>query len=255
MRCRNISLAPLSVLALATVLVIGPTLFTAPASAAGFEFRWNQCAADGGVSNLNFACNDDVSTHTVVASFTLGQAVPQVIQVQAVVDFIVADGQPVPPWWDFAGCHASALDADADIDPAAVNCADWSGATGVAVVTSFNQDGNIALGNAASHRRIEVTGAVPAPVNLPANQAFFLFNLDFDSINTTGPSGCAGCNVPVCIVLNSIRFLSTATGVTTLANASTAGSNFATWQGGAGANCQAVPVRRSTWARVKEQFR
>jgi hypothetical protein len=92
-------------------------------------------------------------------------------------------------------------------------------------------------------------------VNLVANQEYFMVNVLIDNFNTTGGGGCAGCSQPVCIVLNSIDIMTTQSVFTTLTSPSSPGSNFATWQGGTGANCQSVPVKQATWGAVKALYR
>ncbi len=252
MRRWNVSPAVLATLAtLAALAIHAPS-----ANAAGFDLRWNACAADAGVSNRNFACDTDVGTHTLVASFMLDQPISDLVFIDAVIDFIVADNQPVPPWWENFGCRFFSISANATIDPSAVNCTDWSGGVGVGALIGFNHEGSIAPADTASHRRIIVAaGADPPGVNVNANQEYFLFNLVIDNALTTDPGGCAGCSQPVCIVLNSLRFLNNSAAVTQLATPNVAGGNFATWQGGSGANCTAVPARRSTWGQVKALYR
>ncbi len=224
------------------------------AMAAGFDLRWNACAADGGVSNRDFACDTDVGTHTAVASI-LDQPITGMVFFEAVLDFIVAGNQTVPPWWEFFDCRIGSLSADATIGPGAVACADWSAASGVAGIIGFSHEGSIAPADTASHRRIVVAGGVNPPgVDLAANQDYFLFNVVIDNFSTTDPGGCAGCTMPVCVVLNSIRILNVSSSVTQLTAAQVPGSNFATWQGGSGANCTAVPVKRSTWGAVKALY-
>ena len=233
------------------------TLFTTTAFAAGFDLRWDACAADAGVSNKNFACDTDDGTHTMVASYTLDQPISGFFYFEAVVDLIVAGSQPVPAWWDFNNCRLFAMNADATYDPSAVNCADWPGGGGAAVSSGYHSGGSISSADSASHRRMIVIGGVDPPVVLlTANQDYFLFNLVLVNNFTLDPGSCAGCTVPVCIVLNSIRFLDTSLQpLTTLTAPTLPGTNFATWQGGSGANCSAVPTRRATWGAVKSLYR
>lgn len=246
MRRWNVSLAVLATLA----------LHAPSAHAAGFDLRWDACAADAGVSNRNFACDTDFGSHTLVASFKLDQPISELFFVDAVLDFIVADNQTVPPWWEIFDCRFGGVFGDATIDPSAVNCTDWSGGVGGGGLIGFNHEGSIAPADTASHRRMIVAvGANPPGVNVNANQDYFLFNLIIDNVSTTDPGGCAGCSQPVCIVLNSLRFLNTLNSVTVLGAPNVAGSNFATWQGGNGANCTAVPAKRSTWGQVKALYR
>ncbi len=241
--------------ALLTTLV-ALALYSSSSSAAGFDLRWDACAADGGVSNKNFACDTDDGEHTMVASFTLDQPITGLFYVEAVLDLIVAGSQPVPVWWDFNNCRLFAMTADANYDPAAVNCSDWSGGLGAGVMSGYHSGGSIASGDSASHRRMTVICGVDPSVNVSQNQDYFLFNLVLVNSYTVDPGACAGCTVPVCIVLNSIRFFdATFQNITTLATPVAPGSNYAVWQGGVGANCSAVPAKKATWAAVKSLYR
>ena len=239
---------------LATLLVF--VLHLPPATAAGFDLRWDACAADAGVANKNFACDTDDGTHTMVASFILDQPITGLFAADVVLDLIVAGNQPVPAWWDFNDCRLFALSADATFNPASVNCSDWYGGQGGAAMSSYTSAGTIAAADSASHRRMTVISGVNPPVNLSPGQDYFLFNLVLVHSATVDPGACAGCTVPVCIVLNSIRFLNSSfQELASMSSPATPGSNFATWQGGAGANCLAVPARRTTWGAVKSLYR
>ncbi len=239
-------------------LLIALALMAPAARAAGFDLRWDACPGDGGVSNRNFACDTEAGMNTLVASFRLDQPINSVALIEGVLDLIVANGQPVPAWWDFISCRPGSLNADATIYATAAACADWSPGTGFAGVIGYDGSGSIAPGDQASHRRIKVacTHDVPQP-NLAASQDYFLFNVQIDNFLTidTGGGECAGCSLPACIVLNSLRFLNTSFQVTLLETPNSAGSNFATWQGGSGANCMSVPVKQATWGAIKSLYR
>lgn len=232
------------------------TLHPSPAAAGGFDLRWDACGADGGVANKAFACDTDDGSQKMVAAFRLDQPITGMFMAEVVLDLIVAGNQPVPAWWDINDCRLFALSADATHDPAAVNCADWSGGLGAGVMSGYTSGGTIAPGDSASHRRMTVICGVSPTVNLAANQDYFLFNLILVNTGTLDPGSCAGCAVPVCIVLNSIRFVdSSFQQITTLAEPLSPGANYATWQGGAGADCLSVPARRTTWGAVKSLYR
>ena len=239
---------------LATLLAL--VLHTPIATAAGFDLRWNACAADNGVANKDFACDTDDGSHTVVASFILDQPLTGVFLAEAVLDLIVAGNQPVPAWWDINDCRQFALYADANYDPGSVNCDDWPGGLNGAAMSGYTSAGTIAPGDSASHRRMTVIGGVSSPVSLDADQDYFVFNLVLMNSSTVDPGACAGCTVPVCIVLNSITLRSLSfQELATLSTPVTPGGNFATWQGGTGANCLSVPARRTTWSAVKSLYR
>jgi hypothetical protein len=63
--------------------------------------------------------------------------------------------------------------------------------------------------------------------------------------------------MPVCIVFNSAN-ITTDAGLndTKLTASAGPGSNFCTWQGGAGTNCPAAtPSKNATWGSVKSLYR
>jgi hypothetical protein len=239
---------------LATLLVF--VLHASTAVAAGFDLNWDACAADGRVSNKDFACDTDDGSHTMVASFVLDQPLTGLFLAEAVLDLIVAGNQPVPEWWDINDCRMFALYADVTYNPASVNCDDWPGGLDGAAMSGYTSAGTIAPGDSASHRRMTVIGGASAPVDLVADQDYFVFNLVLGNSSTVDPGACAGCTVPVCIVLNSITLRTmTFQELATLTTPVTPGGNFVTWQGGTGANCLAVPAKRTTWGAVKSLYR
>jgi hypothetical protein len=69
-------------------------------------------------------------------------------------------------------------------------------------------------------------------------------------LRTVNVSSCPdGCTTPACMVFNSLlirRLHSPADEEIFISGPETAGSDRAVWQGGAGANCAAVPTRRAT---------
>jgi len=244
-------------LALAALLAAS-SLAPPAASATGMDLRWDECAADAGVSNKNFACDTDAGEDRLVVSIRLDQPLTDVIFFDAVLDFIVADNQVVPPWWEWFDCRQGLLFGDANIYAGATNCVSWHSGSGLAGVGDFNHEGTIAPADTASHRRIVAFGAHLLTLDYPdliANQDYFLMNVLINRIGTTGPGGCAGCSVPVCIVLNSVHINPQSVNELLITTANSPGSNFATWQGGAGANCMSVPVKQATWGAVKALYR
>jgi hypothetical protein len=245
-----------ALLALAVFLAATP-LEPPAASAAGLDLRWDECAADAGVSNKNFACDTDVGEDKLVASIRLDQPLTNVIFFEVVLDFIVANSQVVPPWWEWFDCRQGLLFGDANIYAGATNCVSWHTGNGLGGVGGFNHEGSIAPADTASHRRILAFGAhlTSDYPDLVANQDYFLLNVLINRFGTTGPSACAGCLVPVCIVLNSVHINPQSANEAIITTANSPGSNFATWQGGAGANCANVPVKQVTWGAVKALYR
>jgi len=117
----------------------------------------------------------------------------------------------------------------------------------------------------ANAARIKLVDAVTQQNarDLTAGTEYFAFHLALDNVGTVGPGTCGGCDVPVCIVLNSIDVVGKGNiGSRKLTTASVPGSNFIAWQGGGApvvngiAGCPAATaVRRSAWGSVKALYR
>lgn len=245
-------------------------LVPAPAHAAqGINLRWISCLGDGGVQNQAFACNLNTGARPMIGSFVLASDVAQVIGTEIVLE-LAADSPTLPAWWQFkntGSCRLSALSAFFLAPATAVACEDWSqgqsvGGLGAYCTVDFPcitppPGANVAV--------IKVIHAVPAnaAIDLTAGGEYYDFTLNLSNMKTVGTGSCAGCTVPVCIVLNSInvvdsgnlhpRFLATATAP---------GSNYITWQGGGSPNVggtigcpAATPAQRSTWGSVKSLYR
>ncbi|HEV2105982.1 MAG TPA: hypothetical protein VGU27_09655 [Candidatus Eisenbacteria bacterium] len=81
-----------------------------------------------------------------------------------------------------------------------------------------------------------------------------------------GLGACAGCQTPVCMVLNGIRVATSTplagTDVVVTGAADAPNSDFVSWQGGGspttivGTGCPAaVPTHNATWGAVKAMYR
>ncbi|HXJ68814.1 MAG TPA: hypothetical protein VNM39_07895, partial [Verrucomicrobiae bacterium] len=93
-------------------------------------------------------------------------------------------------------------------------------------------------------------------VTLLANASYTACRILLRSTNTTTCND--GCATPACMVFNSllVRRLHTPADEEILISGPESGvSDRAVWQGGAGADCAAVPTRRTTWGAVKALYR
>src|SRR5262249_26285008 len=97
------------------------------------------------------------------------------------------------------GCRPTSLTMSVRQDPADVVCVDWSSRQAGGTVAGYN----LLATNAAD---IVAVSAVPSiqAMDLTAGVEYFAFQLTVDHALTVGAGSCSGCNVPVCIVLNSI---------------------------------------------------
>jgi hypothetical protein len=231
--------------------------------AAGVNLSWNDCAFDGGVADQNFACNANVPSHVLVASFVLPSAEVDVDGIE--VDFGVSvASSAIPSWWDLrtvGGCRPNSLTANPVVHPADVVCVPvWAEGSAAGGVASYTVG---AFG--ASSARIQTVMAVAfsARASLVAGRNYFVENLLISSQNTVGIGSCSGCSTPACIAIERISLYAGSTMLSVLTQpANGVDSNFATWQGGAGVPplpggaCPAVVgTRHSTWSAVKSLYR
>jgi hypothetical protein len=247
-------------------LLLVPVASTTALAAQGVNFSWGRCFGEGvGTQNRNFACNTNAGTQVMTGSFILASDMPQVVGTEMTLQ-LAAASQVYPAWWDLKTCRPTSLSVNFVADAADVVCADW--AQGLAIgglggnCVFWSQCGG--QPSATNVVLIKIVDAV-APANaqdLAGGAEYFDFNIVVDNARTVGSSGCPGCTVPVCIVLNTIDVVQKGNVHHRLSTAAIPGSNFITWQGGGspstpqGNGCPAAtPVQRSTWGSVKSLYR
>ncbi len=226
------------------------------ASAAGINLAWTKCFGDGGVANRNFACNVNTGSNLAVGSLIAPAGVTAASGNEVVVD-IQSAGTALPLWWAFknAGtCRQTSLSLNFVADPSNVNCIDEFSGTAAGGIGAYT------IGFLGNPTRARMTAAIATatPGPLDAGVEYFSFNMLINNAKTVGTGACAGCAVPVCMVLNSIKITQpVGVGDYKLSDAGAPGSNIITWQGGAvgGGGCAAVPARNATWGSVKSLYR
>jgi hypothetical protein len=243
-----------------TFLITGALLaLTATvASAAGINLYWNECSsgtAPAPATNKVFACASNAGTNNMYASFDPPAGVTELNGNNLLIDLQSATN-PLPQWWRFknAGtCRATSLSANT-VFAASGACVDpWSGGSpGIAAYVE-NPGGDPQRARIAGS--ISITTGAPAP----SGQEYYSLIVAINNAKTIGTGSCAGCQDPVCLVLNEIKLTQpagTAGGSPVITNPLT--SNFVTWQGGAigGAGCPgATPAVNRTWGSVKAIYR
>ena len=242
-------------------MVAAMLLVASSAFAGGVNLRWTDCFGDGGAANRTFACASNLGTNSLVASFSVDTDLLQSSGQEVVMDFISANAA-LPLWWDMktAGtCRALSIGMNFIPSATAVACVDWSGGQASGGIGAYNNNlGSINPSFTGQHRRLVAAIAVPgaALADLLANQEYFSCNVVINNLKSVGTGSCAGCAEPVCIVFNSIKLTTQVPANDRIVgNPTVAGSNQVTWQGGAGANCAAVPVKNATWSQVKSLYR
>jgi hypothetical protein len=174
---------------------------------------------------------------------------------ELVIDVNIAgtEGDPLPVWWMMApDCRANGWAADG---ARSLSCNDaWNGlGTG-----SFQGWITGTPGWSTRHARLLVaSGVLPQDaVTLLANDIYTACRVLLRTTNTTLCND--GCTTPACLVFNSLlvrRLHTPADEEILISGPEAGGSDRAVWQGGTGADCQAVPTRRATWGAVKALYR
>ena len=225
-------------------------------AAEGLYLTWNDCAlAAGAASDLSQACASDLGQQALYCAFRLPAPVDSVLGVEIVVDVQHADAT-LPDWWrfDVVGCRAGNLGAGFDFTSQSA-CVDFlqGHATGDLQGYYLTEPRG-----GASQARIRAAASVLPGfgyAQLDASSMYYGARLTITNVNTTACTGCAG---PACLVLNSVivkRQPGTAGGDVILGEPGPGNANWATWQGGSGANCATVPARAVTWGRLKGLYR
>lgn len=235
-------------------------LILAPAAAhaaPGVNLRWTNCLGDGGTFNRNFACNSNLGVNALVGSFVLGQSRSQISGTDVIVDIATANAS-LPSWWalwNAGSCRQGSMSASVTISPMAVNCVNWSQDQASIGTTTYTLGSN---GPAAA--RIRIASGVPLAnvQDLFANEEYFTFSVSIGNTKTVGTGACAGCSVPVCLRLASIKLSSpTPANDNVVLSGPTNGtdSNLVTWQSGSATCLAATPTRKGTWGEVKSLYR
>ena len=240
---------------LAALLVI---LAHAPAaSAAGFDVRWTSCAADGGTSNQNFRVRHRCRN---AHDGDLVQARPAHHGVSSSRPCSTSSSRATRPC-RHGGRSSTATSSDyrriATIDPSAVACADWSAGLGAAVVSNMNQR--------RQHRPSRHRSAPPVlrarrrgrGGREPRGESgrTSCSTSCSDHTTTVDPGSCAGCSArvhrleldPTSWTPRSLR--------SCWAHPRCRAATSRPGREGAGANCAAVPARKTTWGAVKSLYR
>ncbi len=244
---------------LSTGVVAAMLLFASAAFADEVQLSWNNCVADGGPSNLTFACTSNTGNRSIVAAAKLTTDLLSVLSDEVVIDLVAQTAGTLPDWWSlrdnvplgYVSCRNGSLSIAAQ-DGA--GCPDIFALQGSMNIAAFQPDKVI-----AGSARILSVNAVPStsPVDLvvadnPAEGVWAIGRWTISSIRTVGAPSCAGCLTPVCIVFNSVNI--TVVGNTNNRLISGGANDRITFQG-AGADCNSVPVKNVTWGRVKSLYR
>ncbi len=234
---------------------VGP----APRADEGLFLSWGDCAPGTSTHDLSNACDTNVGEQELFCAFRMPFAVDSVLGLELVVD-VQHSAASLPDWWRFSspgGCRAGILQPTFDFTGRSA-CQDFflGNATGALQSYTVGQPHG-----GANQARMRVAASMLSSfgyATLNATDMYYAAVLTIANDYTVGGTVCRGCAGPACLVLNSILVLrqpGAAGGDINLTVPGPAGANYATWQGGAGADCSAVPVRRMTWGQIKGLYR
>jgi hypothetical protein len=247
-----------------TLLMTGVLLaMTASIASAGISLSWNDCAVEAAVVNKNFACNTNGANHDMFIALDPPPSVTATNGHNSFIDLQSAS-PTLPAWWDLkntGSCRATSLLGSGDFSTAAPSggfgaCQDpWQG-VGSGSIPGYN------LNFGGPNRVRMVTGISVSGFSSAMNQGtqYYSMKVRINSAKTVGTGACAGCDVPVCLVLNLVRIAQlpgTPGGDIDVVDPHTTG-NWVTWQGGdvGGIGCPGVvPVKNTTWGKVKSLYR
>lgn len=258
------------------------SIASAATSPPGVNLRWDQCFADNGAFNKNFACDTNSGAERLVGSFEIDAPLSDVSGMEFTLD-LGSVSAAYPAWWQFknAGtCRQTSMSMNFVPLGGVSNCADWSAGNATGGIGAYASSG--------SANRFRITSAVAVPAaataSLSPGQEYFAFNLTVTHLKTVGTGACGGCLEPMCIFFSGVRIYARSTGAVVAdltRGANYAGSQYVTWQqayplnightcgglsGGIGI-CQfqmtnfdcvlATPTesRGSTWGQVKSLYR
>jgi hypothetical protein len=249
-----------ALLAWSSLFVPGGKWAVAPAVAAEeIALAWDDCI-EGGAALLDMQgeCDFNLGFVPLFPSFRVPQSTPaDVIGVELVIDVQHA-GTTLPDWWRMSpgDCRDGALSADGDFS-AAPGCADpWAGG-GAAQVQGYLV--TLPYGQASQARILAVAGVPSIEAKaLDAAIVYHAARIRLSKEKSSGAFSCIGCTSGACLVLNGIivrRLPGSPGGDLTLTIPRNGTQNRVTWNGGQGADCSAVPVRRATWGLVKSLYR
>lgn len=235
--------------------VLALTWGASVASAGGINLAWNDCYGGGGATNRSFACDTNVGSNDLYLSIDPPVSVPDVVFYYATIDLQSAS-TTMPAWWQFKNVGSCRVGSLIPLNGPPGSCQNqW---VGHATASLLAYVVTATLPSMPQNRsRILYTLGVgdPSAAEATAGLEYFAGLIRINNALTVG-NPCAGCQDPVCLVLNQILFYTLNSGDFFVTNP--LASNFVTWQGGAvgGAGCPAAtPALNRTWGQLKSIYR
>lgn len=169
-----------------------------------FRLSWDHCFGDRNVYAKTFACNTNVGSELLVASYVADPGLPAVRSFNAVVDIKNAAG-PLPSWWQLnsAGCRPTGLGASFTPPAGSSACRAWAPGVGGGI-TSYLTPLTSPTSPYPNTARVLLTIGTATATAFPAGQETFLFSITIPHNRTAGTGACTGCDAPMCVTLSSL---------------------------------------------------
>lgn len=234
-------------------------VLTASAASAQMNLSWNNCIGVGTAAmNKNYICDGSANgfPHKAVMSFKNPVAMAHFVGIQAVID-IQTTAPVLPDFWRRGVGECAEGDV---IFPGSLSglgnasCQNpWAGAN-----SGGGYDYTSGFGG-AGRARIRVVFARDTEFSTTYGTHYLAGSVELDT-NKDVDSGfgeCTGCQVPACLVLNSVELFQTAGSlpVDEYHISTVDQRNWITWQGGDPSCVAATPAQNRTWGSVKALYR
>lgn len=248
---------------LTTLLVVGAICAVSATTtrAAGINLYWNDCSTGGAATtNRDFACNTNVGFNNLYVSYSPPPEITAVTGVEIIIN-LRSSSSTLQDWWQLRNpgtCRSTALTF---LPGAASSCPDpWAGQGVGGIIYQVTADDPTIPPNGA---RIRAVMAVPDGTIMPplmSGTEYFGGVIRISNAKTIGPLACAGCSIPVCLMLSQVSLYPPGSPSGTplflpLTN------TFVGWQGGVGGvgggfTCFGpTPTLNRTWGQIKTLYR
>ena len=222
-------------------------------AAPGIDLAWTDCGS-AGTTSQTWTCDTNTGTpFTLFASFIPPAGINQFVGISSQMDF-TSTTPVLPDWWQHGTglCRGTAgMTISFDFTSGPIAFVDpWVGS---AAFGSVYNAGFVTPNRA----RLIVQGAIPTEEALDPAAEYYAYKVNLQRSKTSGTGSCAGCLVPMCIVLNDCQLFQNpaAANDPDITNPGPTG-NFATWQATSIPNCpQSTPTHNSSWGKLKSLYR
>jgi opacity protein-like surface antigen len=232
-------------------------VLTASAASAQVNLSWNNCIGVGTAAmNMNYACDGSGAIHKAVMSWKNPVGMAEFVGIQAVVD-IQTSSPVLPDFWRRGSLECAEGNVDfpaslSGIGGAGVCNNVWAGG-----LTGGGYEYQSGFGGPGRARvRLAFSRDTPVATAYGANYLAGVINMLTTKDIDTGLGVCDGCQIPGCLVLNSVELFAVAGApVEEYTMHLPDQRNWITWQGGDPSCVGATPTHNRTWGSVKSLYR